>query len=119
MNFNFTEAILQRVKFYNSKHSRYLMNFWFKSTKIYNCEFKNSTLMNTDFGNVICKNTSFDDVDLMNTDFFNAKFIKCTFKNVKFMNVFNIDNLQFIDCIFDSYEVHGEYSERLKKLIEC
>ncbi|MCK4733754.1 MAG: pentapeptide repeat-containing protein [Methanophagales archaeon] len=118
MNFDFTDAELKRVKILNSKGvGRNLINFEFKSSKIDICEFKNLSMMKTDFGNVNCRNTTFEDVDFMNTDFFNANFIKCTFKKINFMNVFNIEDLNFIDCEFDQITVFGENAEGLRTLL--
>lgn len=118
MNFDFTDAELNRVKFLNSTGlGRHLMNFQFKSSEINICEFKNSLMMNTDFGNVVCHNTLFEDIEFMNTDFFNAKFIRCTFKNIKFMNTYNVDNLQFVNCAFEQIESYGMNAEGLMRAI--
>jgi len=118
MNFDFTDAELKRVNFFNSKGvGKHLMNFKFKSSKIDICEFRNLFMMNTDFDNVTCRNTTFEDVDLMNTDLFNAKFIKCTFKKINFINVFNIEDTNFIECDLDKITTSGENAEGLRKLL--
>jgi len=91
----------------------HLMNLTFNSSKVNECIFLNLEMMNTSFGDVICRNTIFEDVNLMNTDFFNAKFVKCTFKKVKFMNSFNVEKSEFVECVFNDVEAHGESAEEL------
>ena len=95
MNFDFTDAELNRVKFLNSERIG-TINFKLK-TKIDLSEFKNLCMMNTDFGNVVFRNTTFEDIYFMNTNFFNAEFVKCSIQNVEFMNLFNIENLRFVE----------------------